>query len=140
MIGCGGSSAGVGRSLLGAARECEGDAKFEEVRRMAGDRGGVDPPALCNELRDGLLCIVGVFDGSLLLNELELGVLRRGLFCSWGRPDDKDSPSANCFRGEAMGEDGGRAVAAAAPSESRVGSSVGRSEGTVPWLFVDSDI
>ena len=82
MIGCGGSSFGVGRSLLEAARECEGDGKFEEVRRMAGDLGGVDVPALCKELKDGLLCIVGVFDRSLLLNELELGVRRRGLFCS----------------------------------------------------------
>ena len=81
MIGCGGSSAGVERSLLGATRECEGDARFEEVRRRAGDLGGVDPPALCNELNDGLLCMVGVFDCSPLLNELELGVLRRGLFC-----------------------------------------------------------
>lgn len=99
---------------------------------MAGDRGGVDPPALCKELKDGLLCIVGVFDGSLLLNELELGVLRRGLFCSGGRPGDKDNPSADCLSGKGMGEDGGRAVAAAAESESRVASSVGKSERTVP--------
>ena len=103
---------------------------------MAGDLGGVDPPALCNELKDGLLWIEGGFDCSLLLNELELGVLRRGLFCSWGRPDDKDIPSDTCLRGEVMGEDGGRAVAAAAPIESRVASS----ERRVPWLFVDSDI
>ena len=121
-------------------RECEGDGKFEEVRRMAGDLGGVDPPALCNELKDGLLCILGVLDCSPLLNELELGVLRRGLFCSGGRPDDKERPSAKCLGGEVMGEDGGRAVAAAALSESRVRSSVGGSESTVPWLFVDSDI
>ena len=107
---------------------------------MAGDLGGVDPPALCNELKDGRLCILGVLDCSPLLNELELGVLRRGLFCSGGRADDKERPPAKCLGGEVMGEDGGRAVAAAALSESRVRSSVGGSESTVPWLFVDSDI
>lgn len=128
MIGCGGSSIGVGSSVLGFAVEWEDGVKFDEVRRIAGDRGGVCPPALCSELSDGRLCIVGVVDRSLMLKELELGVLRRGLFCSCGGPCVKDNPSAGCLSGGTTGEDGGRAIAAAASSESRLESD----ESTVP--------
>lgn len=136
MIGCGYSSYDVGRSILGfAVEEWEDGVKFDEVRRIAGDRGGVCPPALCSELRDGRLCIAGVVDRSLMLKELELGVLRRGLFCTCWGPCVEDKPSAACLNGEAAGEDGGRAVAAAAPSESRLESVGNRplsDESTVP--------
>ena len=128
MIGCGGSSIDVGSSVRGFATEWEDGVKFDEVRRIAGDRGGVCPPALCSELSEGLLCIVGVVDRSLMVKELELGVLRRGLSRSCWGPCFDDNPSADCLSGGATGEDGGRAVAAAASSESRLESD----ESTVP--------
>lgn len=110
------------------------DTKFDEVRRMAGDRGGVCPPALYSELYDGLLCIVGVFERSLLAMELEPGVLRRGLFCNCWALGAADTVC--CLTGEATGEDGGRAVAVAVPSESRLRPS----ESMLPWLFIDPKI
>ena len=63
------------------------EANVEEVRRKAGDRGGVTPPIPWREFKDVRLCSVGVIDRSFRPMELELGVLRRGLFRGWPKVD-----------------------------------------------------
>lgn len=77
VIGTGaGSSTGGGSGVLGPTPGL-GDARFEDVRRNAGDRGGVPP---CRELNDARLCNVGVLERSDLPMDAELGVLRNGVF------------------------------------------------------------
>lgn len=56
------------------------EVKWEEVRRKAGDRGGVPPPVPCKELKEVRLRSVGVVDRSLPPREPELGARRRGAF------------------------------------------------------------
>lgn len=95
------------------------DARCEEIRRIAGDRGGVTPPAPCSELSDVRECSDGVVERSLLPIELELGVLRSGGFVELFLPDGEALP---CLSGAivwATGEEAGRAVAAAVDNESR---------------------
>jgi len=56
------------------------EVRWEEVRRNAGDRGGVPPPAPCKELREVRLRSVGVVERSLPPREPKLGARRRGVF------------------------------------------------------------
>ena len=110
------------------------DAKFEEVRRIIGDRVGVTAPTPCREFNDVRLCNVGVIERSMLPIELELGALRRGDFVGRFNPEVAGVP---CPFGLAIlwvtGEEDGRAVAAAADSESRFMFPAS----TPPSLFVD---
>lgn len=130
----GDSSTGGGRLDLAPIFALGEEAKYDDVRRMAGDRGGVAPPTPCNELRDVRLCNVGVEDRSLPPRELELGVLRRGVRAERVGMEGDAVPSCSWFiEGGTTGEDGGRAVAAAEESESR---SI-LSESKLPSLFVD---
>ena len=66
------------------------DAKFEEVRRIIGDRVGVTAPTPCREFPDVRLCNVGVIERSMLPIELELGALRRGFFVEWSKPEGEE--------------------------------------------------
>lgn len=104
----GSSSAGGGRFDLAPILALPGEvARFEDVRRKAGDRGETVSRVACKELSDVRLRTVGVVGRSLLLSELELGALRTG-----GLPVAVPSTSDASMDG-AIGDDGGKAVATA---------------------------
>lgn len=134
MEGADGSSIEAGSAELAPMLPWGEFARIEEARRKEGDRGGVAPPTLFKELRDVLFSKVGVVDRALLAMELELGVRRRGLLGICIRPYGEGAacnvacPLVCVINGEA-----GRAVSAAAASESRLTLS----ESDVSLLFVD---
>lgn len=71
-MGCG----RLGRApMLGLGEELRKD----EVLRIAGDLGGVTPPAPCRELKDARLCKVEVEEGSLPPRDPELGDLLKAI-------------------------------------------------------------
>lgn len=110
MTGTGvGSSTGAGSGALGPTPGL-GDARFEDVRRNAGGRGGVPP---CRELIEARLCNVGVLDRSDLPMDAELGVLRSGVFgvCS-NVEEEGDRLLCRSSRRRAVGEGAGRVVQA----------------------------
>ena len=88
-------------ALLGEA------ARFEEVRRKAGDRGETVSRVPCKELNDVRLRTVGVVGRSMLLSE---GALRTGGF-PVGVPGT--SGTSGTSMDGAMGDEGGKAVATA---------------------------
>ncbi len=132
-----GSSAGGGSDDLAPMLTFGEDEKCEEVRRIPGDRDGVAPPALCNELSDVRLRKVGVVDRSLFPIELELGALRRGVLAGWFEPGEGEGFSLwlEATGRWAMGDEGGRGVSIAVENDSRFMLSM-LSESIAASLFV----
>lgn len=96
------------------------DERYDEVRRIAGDRGGVMPPVLCKEFREVRLCRVGVVDRWMLPIELELGALRMGVLTERFLPGEGEEFSLllEFVIRWATGEEGGRGVSIAVDKES----------------------
>ena len=96
------------------------DARFEEVRRNAGDLGGVASRIFCIELSDVFLCSVGVVDRTWIGLELELDVLRIALLAGWvvlpGKEYSSKESASREYR-EEIGEEADKGVAEAAEIE-----------------------
>lgn len=136
--GRGASSAGGGRDDLAPIFAFDEGEKYDEVRRIAGDRGGVALPPPCRELSELRLCRVGVVDRSTLLIEVELGALRRGVLTAFFDPGEGDAlplvPETVVVW--TIGDEGGRGVSIAVDNESRCMLSAS----VPPSLFIDIDM
>ena len=134
--GLGGSSVGGGSDDLAPTFAMDEDEKYEEVRRTAGDRGGVALPLLCKEVNDARLLRVGVVERSVFPMELELGALRSGDFAETLRAVEEILLAFGLLADIATGEEGGRGVSTAVERESRSMLS----DSAAPSLFIVQDL
>lgn len=132
--GCDVSSAGGGKEDLTPIFAVGEEVRWEEVRRKAGERGGVPPPVPCKELREARLRSVGVVERSLPPGEPEPGALRKGSFVDVFELEGVEVPwRSGLAIGGTTGDEGRSAVAAAVDRDMRF--MLCRRE--APSLFVD---